>query len=122
MYKTFVGRTCELSRWFLIALVAAFLAPATVLAAESRAALERDARSAYQKLIAGVPAAKMLSREALAVLVFPTITKAGLVVGGQYGDGVLFMEQSRQRATTTPPVRRTECRPVRSNTVMPCSS
>ena len=91
MYKTFVGRTCELSRWFLIALVAAFLAPATVLAAESRAALEGDARSAYQKLIAGVPAAKLLSREALAVLVFPTITKAGLVVGGQYGDGVLFM-------------------------------
>jgi lipid-binding SYLF domain-containing protein len=27
---------------------------------------------------------------AVAVLVFPKITKAGLVVGGQYGDGVLF--------------------------------
>jgi len=32
-----------------------------------------------------VPAAKSLSRDAVAVLVFPKITKAGLVVGGQYG-------------------------------------
>lgn len=37
-----------------------------------------------------MPAAKSLSRDAVAVLVFPKITKAGLVVGGQYGDGVLF--------------------------------
>ncbi len=37
-----------------------------------------------------VPAAKALARDAVAVLVFPKITKAGLVVGGQYGEGVLF--------------------------------
>jgi lipid-binding SYLF domain-containing protein len=58
--------------------------------AADRAALERDARNAYQKLINRVSGAKALSREAVAVLVFPKITKAGLVVGGQYGDGVLF--------------------------------
>jgi lipid-binding SYLF domain-containing protein len=65
--------------------------PAAVEAAD-RAALERDARNTFQKLIAKVPAAKTLSREAVAVLVFPKITKAGLVVGGQYGDGVLFRD------------------------------
>ena len=90
LYNTFLGRGSRVSRWFLIAMIAALLAPATVLAASSRAALERDARNVYQKLIAGVPAARALSREAVAVLVFPKITKAGLVVGGQYGDGVLF--------------------------------
>ena len=37
-----------------------------------------------------MPAAKSLSGTAAAVLVFPKITKAGLGVGGQYGDGVLF--------------------------------
>jgi len=31
-----------------------------------------------------------LSGTATAVLVFPKITKAGLGIGGQYGDGVLF--------------------------------
>ncbi len=90
LYNTFVARGSQASRWFLIAVIAALLAPASALAADSRGALERDARNTYQKLIAGVPAARLLSREAVAVLVFPKITKAGLVVGGQYGDGVLF--------------------------------
>jgi lipid-binding SYLF domain-containing protein len=71
------------------AVIALLLAPATTFAAD-RTALERDARNAYNKLVARVPAAKALSREADAVLVFPKITKAGLIVGGQYGDGVLF--------------------------------
>lgn len=69
------------------ALLATLLAPA--LAAD-RSALERDARKAYDKLLASVPAAKTLSASATAVLVFPKITKAGLGIGGQYGDGVLF--------------------------------
>jgi len=90
LYNTFIARGSQVSRWFLIAVIAALLAPAGALAADSRGALERDARNTYQKLIAGVPAARLLSREAVAVLVFPKITKAGLVVGGQYGDGVLF--------------------------------
>jgi lipid-binding SYLF domain-containing protein len=65
------------------------LAPAVALAAD-RTALERDARAALQKLTATVPAAKSLSGSATAVLVFPKITKAGLGIGGQYGDGVLL--------------------------------
>lgn len=60
------------------------------VAAEGRAALTADAERAYAKLVAGVPAAKVLGKEAVAVLVFPKITKAGLMVGGQFGDGVLL--------------------------------
>lgn len=86
MYKTLF---LQLSRLFTIAAAAVLLAPAAAIAAD-RAALEREARNAYQKLIASVPAAKALSKEAVGVLVFPKITKAGLVVGGQYGEGVLF--------------------------------
>ena len=71
------------------ALLAALLAPAGAFAAD-RAALERDARAALQKLTSTVPVAKSLSGSAAAVLVFPKVTKAGLGVGGQYGDGVLF--------------------------------
>jgi lipid-binding SYLF domain-containing protein len=80
---------CRISRFFLVAAAAALMAPVGAIAAD-RAALQRDARNAHQQLIAKVPAAKALSKSAVAVLVFPTITKAGLVVGGQYGEGVLF--------------------------------
>lgn len=79
----------RVTRLLLIAASAALLAPATALAA-TRAALERDANKAYSKLISTVPAAKALSKDAVAVLVFPKITKAGLGIGGQYGDGVLL--------------------------------
>ena len=89
MHKTIVSQVSRLSGYFLIVLAMALLAPAGAIAAD-RTALERSARSAHQKLIARVPAAKALSGDALAVLVFPKITKAGLIVGGQYGEGVLF--------------------------------
>ena len=89
MSTTLVSQLLQRARWLLIAVIAILLAPAGAIAAD-RAALERDARNAYQKLIARLPVAKTLSRDAVAVLVFPKIIKAGLVVGGQYGDGVLF--------------------------------
>jgi lipid-binding SYLF domain-containing protein len=78
-----------ISKLLLTAATVFALLPATALAAD-RAALERDARAALQKLTGSMPAAKSLSGSAAAVLVFPKVTKAGLGVGGQYGDGVLF--------------------------------
>ena len=70
-----------------VGLSAAISAPA---AADSKADLERTSRAALNKLVAKVPAAKALNGTAVAVLVFPSITKAGFVVGGQYGEGVLW--------------------------------
>jgi lipid-binding SYLF domain-containing protein len=58
--------------------------------AASRADLDSESRRVLDKLIADVPAAKALYAKATGVLVFPTITKAGFVVGGQYGEGVLW--------------------------------
>jgi lipid-binding SYLF domain-containing protein len=52
--------------------------------------LSRDAHAALQKLYARVPLAKSLGPKAHAILVFPTVTKAGLIVGGQYGEGALI--------------------------------
>lgn len=76
----------------LLTAAAAFaLMPGAAWAAD-RAALERDARAALQNLTGSVPAAKSLSGSAAAILVFPTVTKAGLGVGGQTGDGVLFKQ------------------------------
>ena len=83
-------KTPQVSRRCVLLMSAALaMAPAVALAAD-RSALERDARAVLKKLTAIVPAAKSLSGSATAVLVFPKITKAGLGIGAQYGDGVLF--------------------------------
>ena len=58
--------------------------------AASRSDLDASSRRVLDKLLADVPAAKALYARATGVLVFPTITKAGFVVGGQYGEGVLW--------------------------------
>lgn len=81
--------TSPIAKFLLMAAIAITLLPATASAAD-RAALESEARAALQQLTSAVPAAKSLSGSASAVLVFPKVTKAGLGVGGQYGDGVLF--------------------------------
>ncbi len=54
------------------------------------AELARDSQAALQQLSASVPLAKVLTPTAHAILVFPSITKAGLGIGGQYGEGTLF--------------------------------
>jgi lipid-binding SYLF domain-containing protein len=52
--------------------------------------LSRDSRNALNRLYAQSPSAKALSERATAILVFPSIKKAGFVIGGQYGEGTLF--------------------------------
>jgi len=49
-----------------------------------------DSNAALQSLYGSEPVAKMIGEKAKAVLVFPSIVKAGFIVGGQYGEGVLF--------------------------------
>jgi lipid-binding SYLF domain-containing protein len=60
--------------------------------AESKADLDRSARSILNQLIASNANAKKLSEKAVATLVFPVVTKAGFIVGGHHGDGVLFKQ------------------------------
>ncbi len=49
-----------------------------------------DANAALNKLYASEPLAKMISEKAAAILVFPNIVRAGFIVGGHYGEGVLM--------------------------------
>lgn len=62
----------------------------------SRADLNADSTQALNRLLRENAAARAISGEAKAVLVFPSIVKAGLVFGGAYGEGEL-----RQGGTTT---------------------
>lgn len=52
--------------------------------------LDKDSLQALQHLYKVNPISADLSKNSLAVLVFPNIVKAGLVFGGSYGEGVLI--------------------------------
>ena len=52
-----------------------------------RAEIDADSRQALNALYAQNPAAKAIGSKARAVLVFPSIVKAGLGLGGAYGEG-----------------------------------
>ena len=78
------------------AAVLALAAGATTLAvpqpvaAATAAELGRDSQAALNQLYAKNPGAKAIGKDAIAILVFPSVVKAGFGVGGQYGEGVLY--------------------------------
>jgi lipid-binding SYLF domain-containing protein len=74
------------------ALLAIIAAPQTVEAA-SAAQINADATATLQSFVAQNPSARELGRKAAGVLVFPSVIKAGLGVGGEYGEGVLIVRQ-----------------------------
>lgn len=58
--------------------------------ATDRDVLNSDANAALKSLYSNEPKAKELSSKSAGVLVFPNIVRAGFVVGGSGGDGVLY--------------------------------
>lgn len=81
-----------LSALFIAACSTTVTGPSTSTSSNtsSRAQLVRDARQAMDNLYATTPRAKELSANSSGVLIFPDVLKAGLLVGGAGGDGVLF--------------------------------
>src|SRR3954469_9381119 len=71
-----------------IALVTLILC-STIARAQKAAELDRKVTEATAKLYASSPAAKKLSTVAKGILIFPSVKKAGFIVGGQYGEGAL---------------------------------
>ena len=70
------------------AAAAARQAPAAAKAPAT--ALSRDSKAALNRLYARSSTAKALGEKATAILVFPSVKKAGFMIGGQYGEGTLF--------------------------------
>lgn len=90
-------------RALLIAACAALalLAVAPAAAAASAATLAADSKAALERLYAVNPKAKELGQKARAILVFPRIVKAGLLVGGLGGDGALIEDGRATRFYNT---------------------
>ena len=81
----------HIHRNLFIAAIAVLSLSAISNRADAATAEELNARAAQvlQALVKDNPAAESLSKGATAILVFPTIIKAGFVFGGSYGEGVL---------------------------------
>ncbi len=58
--------------------------------ADSAEQINSAANAALQQLYQNQPSAQMLGEKAKAILVFPTIVKAGFMFGAQYGEGALL--------------------------------
>jgi lipid-binding SYLF domain-containing protein len=72
-----------------IMLITLTLSPQRSALAASASEINRDVTAALATLYQTAPGAKTLGSQAKGILVFPNIVKAGLIVGGQYGDGAL---------------------------------
>lgn len=74
----------------LITLAALGAGGAPPVAPDSAAEITKNSQAALAALYAKHPKAKELGAKAQAVLVFPKVTKAGLGIGGQHGQGALL--------------------------------
>ena len=80
--------------------IASFGAGTHSAVAEDKAAeITRDAQAALASLYAKVPKAKELGAKAVAVLVFPNVTKAGLGIGGRAARARSSKVESRPHTT-----------------------
>ncbi len=74
--------------WLLMAVCFNVLNGGQALAA-SASAINQNASQALTGLYQDTPGALALAQKSKGILVFPSIVKAGFIVAGQYGDGVL---------------------------------
>jgi lipid-binding SYLF domain-containing protein len=84
MQKTIFKRTLLIT----MALTFVFLNSQLVLAATQKE-IDQESTAALDNLYASNPELKKLAAKAKGILIFPKITKAGFIVGGQGGDGAL---------------------------------
>ena len=66
------------------------------VSAKSAAELDAETNQALETLYGQSSAAKELGTKAQGILVFPSITKGGLIVGGEYGEGALRVDGKTQ--------------------------
>lgn len=73
--------------------VAAAVAAPHIGEAASAAEIEADANETLHSFVRQVPGARELANKAAGILVFPSVVKAGIGIGGEYGEGILLNQQ-----------------------------
>jgi lipid-binding SYLF domain-containing protein len=74
----------------VLMLIATLFAPLRAIAA-SGPEIDASARATLAEFFREVWSARDLANQATAILIFPTVVKAGFGVGGEYGEGVLHI-------------------------------
>ena len=82
-------RPPSIARLAVVLLLTAGLGTTPGARAATAAEIEARADSAVERLEGNAPEARRLMRSAKAVLICPRVLKAGIGVGGEYGEGVL---------------------------------
>lgn len=59
--------------------------------ADSKAEIDANVSVALQEFYEKAPAGRILAQDAAGILVFPKVLKAGIGVGGEYGEGALMV-------------------------------
>jgi lipid-binding SYLF domain-containing protein len=72
----------------VVASMAMLVAPHTSEA--GKAEIDHDANEALHSFVRQISGARELANKAAGILVFPSVVKAGLGIGGEYGEGVLL--------------------------------
>lgn len=80
-----------MTSFFRILLIAIISVGAVTAHAATREEIDLYSQEALDELYAQSPAARELANRARAILVFPRVIKAGLVMGGEYGEGKLIV-------------------------------
>jgi lipid-binding SYLF domain-containing protein len=76
----------------LVAMAATVAAP-RIGEASSAGEIEADANETLHSFVRQVPGARELAAKAAGILVFPSVVKAGIGIGGEYGEGILLNQQ-----------------------------
>lgn len=90
------GSSSKITKVFLFGSLLAILllsgqqATAEDINSTDQAKLVQDSKAALATLYKEVAPSNIVAEKAHAILVFPSIKKAGLLIGGQFGNGVLF--------------------------------
>jgi lipid-binding SYLF domain-containing protein len=74
-----------------LGLVTALAVPARKAAAGSASEIDFEVRTTLERFYREVRSSRDLARNAYGILVFPSIVKAGLGFGGEYGEGALLV-------------------------------
>src|SRR6187200_80878 len=86
--RTALGAVC-----FAVIMAAALVAQPERSAAASAAEIDRDANNTLHSFVDQVPGARELANKAAGILVFPSVVKAGIGLGGEYGEGIMLNQQ-----------------------------
>jgi lipid-binding SYLF domain-containing protein len=99
--KSLFNGACIMIKHIRLILAIPFLLLAAACSTQSTSSgrgdpeLEAKSQRALQRLFDTTPKAAELRNKAIAVVVFPDILKAGLIVGGQGGNGVMYDQKGR---------------------------